>query len=133
MNETNERQQEQIQAQPELQQVQIVQPGKKQSIFINLQETKKIDLGNNNYVEVLKEIPWKIEMIFSDEKLTQEEKMETLLLKCIVSWNLVDNNGEIAAINKDTISLLDSGVITKIITGLKEGKEEIPKADASAS
>lgn len=147
MENTNERQQEEVKP---IEQVQIIEPKKKQSRFINLNDLHTIDLGNDDYVKIVKRFTWDQALMLSpveeekgqdiqkqiiDKVNKNSEQTYLFLAKVIREWNLVDHNGDVAPINIDHVRLLGVQDIVAIMTEANNiGNEQldVPKDDASA-
>ena len=87
-------------------------------------KTTKVDLGDGEYVEIRKELPYEDMMQMSDIE-TDKSKITDLLEKCMVSWNLKDEDGNDVPLNRDNIRKLHFQYLEPIISTITEAMKEV--------
>lgn len=77
---------------------------------------QKVDLGDNEWVEIPSEISFGQMQAFLDVKQNEDAVGNTidLLASFIKSWNLTDEEGQLMPVIKENISLLKFDVINTI-------------------
>jgi len=104
--------------------------------FVSSKETVRIDLGDGDWVDIKARLSYgdrrkasggMMKVVFNPTsgavepiELDIEQQEANLMLVGIVDWNLKDEEGEIAPINKDTVSMLDGETSDRVIAEMNE-------------
>lgn len=84
------------------------------SRFVNPNDLHKIDLGDDEWVEVPKKLSYGMISDLGDIDSSNSEKTTKLLLTVIKSWNLKNDKGTVLPVNEANIKMLDIPTVTEI-------------------
>lgn len=84
------------------------------SKFVDEKELQRIEIGEEEYVEVPKRLPYGLLAEIADIKVGEAERNAIFLTKIIKAWNLKDGSGNVPQITIENVKRLDAGVIATI-------------------
>ena len=98
-------------------------------------QVKKIELGDGEWVKVFTRLSVSKTQIFQKSQETND--LAGMVISCIEEWNLKDEEGKEAKLEKEMVEQLDIKVATKILEGAMaaldlKGDNETKKKDTTS-